>query len=152
MKPYRQQLLRANALFLGIAATGGLVSDIKGSFFGQGHVATILASAPHAAIGFVEAHGLALIFAFLLWTAPVARKWHASAAAVHLLLGTSNFVFWQIFISADMLAVGYVSTALHALFATLQLVATAAPIPAQAGFAEKPRVSAGSPAMRLREE
>ena len=131
MKPYRQWLLRANALFLGAAGAGGMVSDIKGSFFGQGPVATIVASAPHSAIGFVEAHGLALIFAVLLWTAPVAAKWHATAAAIHLLLGISNLVFWQIFVSADMLAVGYVTTTFHALFAILQLAALAGSVSAR---------------------
>ena len=30
---------------------------------------------------------------------------------------TANLVFWQLFIAADMLTVGYVTTALHGLFA-----------------------------------
>jgi hypothetical protein len=32
-------------------------------------------------------------------------------------------VFWQLFITADMLTVGYVTTALHGLFVALQLYA-----------------------------
>jgi len=46
-----------------------------------------------------------------------------TAAAIHVLLGTANLVFWQLFIAADMLTVGYVTTALHGLFAALQLLA-----------------------------
>jgi hypothetical protein len=41
-------------------------------------------------------------------------------------------MFWPIFVAADMLAVGYVATALHGLFALLQLCAALA-LPAR-GF------------------
>jgi hypothetical protein len=54
------------------------------------------------------------------------RSWHLTAAAVHVLLGAANLVFWQIFIAADMLAVGYITTALHGLFVALQLLAATA--------------------------
>ncbi len=83
----------------------------------------ILSDAPHAAIGFVEAHGLALIIGVLLWRAPPQRVWHLTATAVHVLLGTANLAFWQLFVASDMLMVGYVTTVLHGLFAILQLVA-----------------------------
>ena len=83
----------------------------------------ILAAAPHAAIGFVEAHGLAFIIGIRLWPAAPDRAWHLTAAAVHALLGTSNLVFWQIFIAADMLAGGYLTTGLHGMFFALQLLA-----------------------------
>jgi hypothetical protein len=119
----RRMILRANALYLLVAAGGGLVSDIRGAFFGAGPVGVIVAAAPHAAIGFIEAHGLALIIGVLLWRAEPTRAWHLAAAAVHILLGTANVVFWPIFVAADMLVVGYVTTALHAAFALLQLLA-----------------------------
>ena len=48
-----------------------------------------------------------LILGVLLWRAEPLRSWHLTAAAVHVLLGTANLVFWQIFIAADMLAGGY---------------------------------------------
>ena len=127
----RSAILRANALYLLIAAAGGLASDVRGAFFGAGPVGVIVAAAPHAAIGFIEAHGLALIIGVLLWRAEATRAWHLAAAAVHILLGTANLVFWQIFVAADMLLVGYVTTALHGLFAALQLVAASATLPAQ---------------------
>ena len=83
----------------------------------------MVALAPNSTIGFVEAHGLAFIIGIRLWLAPPLRIWHFTAAAVHVLLGTANLLFWQLFVSADMLAVGYVSTILHAGFAGLQLFA-----------------------------
>jgi hypothetical protein len=123
---YRRYLLRANATFLLAASMGGMWSDILGAFFARGHVAPVLAQAPHAAIGFVEAHGLAFIIGVLLWCAEPQRSWHLTAAAVHFLLGTANLVFWQIFIAADMLAVGYITTSLHWLFVASQLRAAVA--------------------------
>lgn len=117
---FRVALLRANAVFLIVAATGGVASDLLGSFMGIGPQATILGQVPNAAIGFVEAHGLALIFGYLLWQAGTTRLWHGTSCAVHFLLGTSNLVFWPMFEAAGMLAVGYVTTAFHALFAVAQ--------------------------------
>ncbi|WP_199805738.1 hypothetical protein [Bradyrhizobium lablabi] len=43
-----------------------------------------------------------------------------------MLLGTANVIFWQFFIAADMLMVGYVTTALHGLFVVLQISAAVA--------------------------
>lgn len=119
----RRLILRANAAFLMLASAGGMWSDITGAFLARGHLAAVLAKAPHAAIGFVEAHGLAFILGVLLWRAMPERSWHLTAAAVHVLLGTANLVFWPIFVAADMLAVGYVTTILHWTFVTLQLTA-----------------------------
>lgn len=122
----RKLLLRANAIFLMAASVGGFVTDLRGAFAGTGAMAKVIAAAPHSAIGFVEAHGLAFIIGVLLWRADTSRSWHVTAAAVHLLLGTANLVFWQIFIAADMLTVGYVTTALHCFFAVLQTFAALA--------------------------
>jgi hypothetical protein len=49
-------VLRADALYLGIAGAGGLLSDVLGIFFGHGPVSRLVAVAPHAGIGFIEAH------------------------------------------------------------------------------------------------
>jgi hypothetical protein len=123
----RQALLRTNALYLLVAATGGMCADLAGAFVGYGPLAKVLVAAPDAAIGFVEAHGLALIFGCLLWHAEPSRKWHLTAAMIHGLLGTANIAFWQLFITTDTLPMGYVTTSLHALFFTLQLAASSTP-------------------------
>ena len=116
-------ILRANAIFLLAAGAGGMISDLAGAFLHIGPVSVVLGPVPHAAIGFVEAHGLALIIGVLLWLAESSRLWHFTAVAVHVLLGTANLVFWPMFAFAGMLAVGYVTTVLHVIFAALQLVA-----------------------------
>jgi hypothetical protein len=119
----RRVLLRANATFLLAASAGGFASDVRGIFFGVGPVARVVAEAPYAGLGFIEAHGLAFILGILMWRAQPARGWHLAAAAIHALLGTANLVFWQLFIVSDMLLVGYVTTALHGLFFVLQMSA-----------------------------
>jgi hypothetical protein len=116
-------ILRGNALWLTIGAAGGLLADVFGIFFGQGPQGRIVAGAPHTGIGFIEAHGLAMIFSIVLWQVAPLRSWHFAAAAVDVLLGSANLIFWQIFIAGDMLLAGYVTTSLHWLFAVLQFFA-----------------------------
>ncbi|WP_247829956.1 hypothetical protein [Bradyrhizobium sp. 200] len=119
----RHIILSANATFLLAASAGGFASDVRGIFFGLGPVARVVAEAPHVGLGFIEAHGLAFILGILMWRAQPARGWHLAAAAIHVLLGTANLIFWQLFIVSDMLLVGYVTTALHGLFVVLQMSA-----------------------------
>jgi hypothetical protein len=109
-------ILRANATWLSLAASGGLAADIAGAFFDKGPFAVVFRNAPSTAIGSVEAHGLALIFGVLLWGAPPVRTWHQAALAVHALLGTANLVFWQLFVNTGTLAMGYITTLLHLTF------------------------------------
>jgi hypothetical protein len=120
---FRQRVLRANALFIGIAGLVALVFDIRGVLYGLGPQGRLLADAPHAGIGFVEAHGLAIILAVLLWRATPSRSWHLTAVAVEVLLGTCNLAFWSMFVATDALVAGYVTTILHWLFVALQLIA-----------------------------
>jgi len=114
-------LIRFNAGFLILASAGGLATDIAGSFFGTGAEAALLRDAPGTGIGFIEAHGLALIIGVTLWRIAYSRNWHAFLVAVHMLLGTANLLFWQFFIAADVLVVAYVTTAAHFLFVVAHL-------------------------------
>lgn len=119
----RTLLLRGNALFLTVAAAGGLRADLSAAFFGTGPFAPVVGMAPDSAIGFVEAHGLALIFAALLWRAQPARQWHAVGAAIHALLGTCNLVFWPLFVASGTVAVGVLTTVLHGSLFVLHALA-----------------------------
>ena len=111
---------RTNAAFLLVASAMGFANDIRGVFLGEGPVGTIVRAAPHSGIGFIEAHGLAFIIGSLLLLNAPERRWHLTAAATHLLLGASNIACWPIFAAADMMMVGYVTTALHIVFFGLQ--------------------------------
>lgn len=119
----RTTILRANALYIGVAGFAGVIFDIRGVLYGVGPQGRALANAPHAGIGFVEAHGLAVILAVLLWRARPDRAAHLTAVAVVALLGTANLAFWQAFVAMDALVMGYVTTALHWTFVVLNLVA-----------------------------
>jgi len=121
----RRWILRADAGFLLVASAGGFTVDVLGSFFALGPEARLLHDAPGAGIGLIEAHGLAFIVGVVLWRAAPHRAWHFAAAAVHILLGTANVAFWEFFLAADLLSVGYVTTALHWSFVVLQLWAAA---------------------------
>jgi hypothetical protein len=64
---WRRFVLRANAVYLGVASLGGLLAwDVPAIFFGTGTEARVLGSARYAGIGFLEAHGLAFILSVLL--------------------------------------------------------------------------------------
>ena len=124
----RRWILRANALYLGIASIFGLIMlDLRGIVFGAGPAGKILAAAPHAAVGFVEAHGLAFILSVLLWNAQPVRYAHLTAVAVMSLLGVSNIVFWSIFTSTNTTPMGIMFTSLHFAFAAAQLLAASGP-------------------------
>jgi hypothetical protein len=123
----RSAIMRANAIYLGVSAAAGLLfMDLPGVFLGSGPAARLIANAPYSAIGFIEAHGLAFILSVLFWRAEPTRAWHLTGLAQAALLGTANLVFWQIFIAADALVMGYVTTSLHWIFAAAQLVASVA--------------------------
>jgi hypothetical protein len=120
-------VLRLDAAFLGLAGASGLVNDLNGAFTGRGPVGLVLRDVPEAALGFCEAHGLAVILAVLILTARSERRLHVAVAATHLLLGAANVTFWELFVTGNVLAVGYVTTALHALFFGLQSVLALVP-------------------------
>lgn len=118
---FRRLLLRVNAVFLIVAAVGAWVSaDFPASFSGTGPFGPLIAHQPALGIGFVEAHGLAIILGVLLWRAPSAPSWHITGAAIHLLLGACNIIFWQLFIATNTLPMGWITTVMHTLLFVLQ--------------------------------
>src|SRR5262245_65599771 len=124
----RRLILRLNAAYLGaFGAVSFFALDVRAIWFAAGPQAAILRGEPAAGIGFLEAHGLAVIVAIWLWRASRAqspeRAWHLTGAAVTTLLATSNIALWRIFVLCDVLTLGYVSTSLHVVFALLQFAA-----------------------------
>ena len=122
----RTFVLRAHAIFLLVASFTAFLMDVAASFFAAGPEAVLIAAAPHTGIGFMEAHGLAFILGVHLWRSTAERAWHLTGAAIGLLLGSCNLLFWDMFAAADSMLMGYVTTGLHWLFAALQLVSLVA--------------------------
>jgi hypothetical protein len=142
----RTVILRANAFYIALAGAAGLVFDIRGVLTGLGPQGRVLAEAPHAAIGFVEAHGLAVILAVLLWRLGSTRPSHVAALCLDALLGTSNLAFWSLFVATDALLVGYVSTTLHVTFAVLQGVVL---LTTRSGYGQLPIPNSQFPGAQL---
>ena len=118
----RPKLLLINGLVLGAVASAQFVMDFAGYWYGVGPTGPTLHGNLDT-IGFAEAHGLAAGFALLM----ILRRndgwagWHLAAALVHILLGTCNLIFWPIFEAAGLVPMGIVATAMHAVFAGLEL-------------------------------
>lgn len=134
----RKYLLRTDGAWLSVIAAPMMLSDLAAALAGWGPLAGVLAGAPDSAIGFVEAHGLALILGVTMLFAQPTRGAHGIGAAVHLLLGSANLVFWQLFVTTAELTAGYVTTSLHWLFFVLQLVAACASSPSLLGTTSQP--------------
>src|SRR5262249_26820150 len=120
-------LLRADGLFLLVVGTLASIQEARGHFAGSGPLAHLWQS-PYTIGGF-EAHGLAAILGVLLIAHAGALRplrWHLCAAAIHLLLGGANLLFWISFVALDMLAVGIATTTLHAVFVVANLLAVVA--------------------------
>ena len=75
----RQRLMFANGIVLGLFAVPSFFMDIRAIFFGEGPLVTALRGVPSSGIGFLEAHGLAALFAF--WFLYVGRTQASPARA-----------------------------------------------------------------------
>jgi hypothetical protein len=115
--------LRLDGIFLLLAGSAAMLTETIGHFFGVGPLASTRGS-PHTIGGF-EAHGLAIIIGvLLLYAARRAdrRLWHTVGLCTHLLLGSANVLFWSSFVRQDLVLVGIVTTALHAIFVVAQAI------------------------------
>ena len=114
-------VLRLDGAFLFLAGAAAMTSEFVGHFFGKGPLAGLHGS-PFTIGGF-EAHGLAVLIAVLLLQASAQvdrRMWHAVGLTTHLFLGCANLLFWTSFVQQGVVPVGYVTTALHIVFAVAQ--------------------------------
>ena len=111
-------LFRINGTFLVVVGGVQVVLELLSYYAGAGIYGPIFRSSPYT-IGWVEAHGLALLIGllFLRVAVPDGRHvWSAFAIAVHTLLGTANLVFWGSFVHFNLVTMGIAATVAHALF------------------------------------
>ena len=111
----RRRILLANGAALALTGVFQTVQEVLSHFRGRGVWGEIFHDSPYT-IGVIEAHGLAALIGIALVV--MARSdprpfWHGYAAAVHLLLGGANLVFWQTFTEFDKVALGVAATTLH---------------------------------------
>jgi hypothetical protein len=125
----RQRLMRANGAFLALVGGAQMIFELLSHYAGSGPLGRIFAGS-HYTIGWVEAHGLAMLIGLLLigLAAPdPKRAWHGFAAGVHLLLGGANMLFWPSFVFWGVVPMGVVATLFHGLFLVVQLYYLAFP-------------------------
>jgi hypothetical protein len=120
----RRRVFTADGLFLALIGGSQVIFELLSHYTGKGPLNTIFQDS-YLTIGWVEAHGQALLIGVLLLA--VARRdgrrfWHWFALAEHALLGTANLVFWNSFGHFDLVPMGVVATAAHALFVVLHAV------------------------------
>lgn len=98
-------LLRASAIFLGLASVAGLfVLDLPG-------------------IGFIEAQLLAFVIAMLLLRARPVVYAQLTAAIVQVSLGAANMLFWRVLVDDSFALVGAALISCSFLLAALHLLA-----------------------------
>lgn len=120
----RRNLLRVDAVFLGLAGVFGLVSDLLSYLSGAGPFGTTFYE-NSTVIGVVEAHSLAVLTAGTLWYFAQNREgtfgnWIGLLA--HLVLGVCNIIWFDVFTRVQADAQGLIVTVLHFVFVTLNAV------------------------------
>ena len=119
----RKAVLYANGTFLTLMGGFFAIFDLLSYFFGAGPLGQMVYQ-EGLAVGLFEAHGLAFIFGLLLLRAARYEPrplWHLTGAGVHLLLGTSNLLFWAFVIEQNAVGAEIVVTSIHWLFVVAQL-------------------------------
>jgi hypothetical protein len=119
-------LLTVNGIALGLIGFVQSMFDLSGYFLNKGPLGPSLHGNLDA-IGFLEAHGLAVLIGLLLIVHRNAAdaRWHWIASATHVLLGAANLMFWPAFEQYDLVPMGIVATAMHMFFAATQSAAAA---------------------------
>src|SRR5687767_6606061 len=95
---WRHRLVTVDGALLGGVGLVQALGDAASHFFGVGPLGVRLLG-DFSAIGFFEAHGLALIIGMLMVTGrnDDSARWLITGAATHALLGGANLLFWQSF-------------------------------------------------------
>ena len=120
------RLLQWSAAFLMFMGSAAAAADAIGHFFGKGPMAPIMFRAPLAISSF-EAHLLAVLLGGVLLGGAKEvhrQRFHGLAAAIHIVLGGSNLLFFErAFGSLDIRGFGVVITACHFAFVIAQTAA-----------------------------
>ncbi len=112
-------VLRSDAVFLFAAGLFGVVSDLQSYASGTGPFGHTFHQNP-TVIGVVEAHSLAVLVAVSVWClAHTPRFGHWVALAAHLIMGTSNIIWFDVFRNVNAATQGVAVTVVHFVFVIL---------------------------------
>lgn len=122
MKNQYKSILKVHGIILLCLGSIMTVQTILGSFKGIGTLKFLYANALRS-VGLFEAYLLAAlsgVVLILLSDRHYVKDWHLLAATVHLILFTTNLLFWEAYALAGIVTIGYVVTVTHALFILLE--------------------------------
>ena len=127
VEPDRQRRLRrlvmvADGVFLAVVGAAQVTFELLGYYAGAGPFGAVFDGSPYT-IGWVENHSFALLVGVLFLAVAVQdgrRFWHGFGAAVHLMLGLANLVFWSSFVHFDVVPMGVAATIAHGVFVVAQ--------------------------------
>ena len=112
-------VLRGDAVFLFAAGLFGVVSDLQSYASGTGPFGRTFHQNP-TVIGVVEAHSLAVLVAVSIWClAHTPRFGHWVALVAHLIMGTSNVIWFDVFRNVNAATQGVAVTVVHFVFVIL---------------------------------
>lgn len=122
MKTHSTLILKTHGIILLCLGTMMTLQTVLGSFYGFGVLKFIEGDALRS-VGLFEAYLLAgfsgAVF-IILSGKHYEKEWHLLAAIVHLILFTTNLLFWKAYSLAGIVTIGYVATTAHALFIILE--------------------------------
>lgn len=117
-------VMLVDGAFLAVVGAAQVTFELLGHYAGAGPFGAVFHGSPYT-IGWVENHGFALLIGVLFLTVAAndgRRFWHGFALAVHVLLGAANVVFWNSFVTFDVVPMGLAATVVHALFIEVQFL------------------------------
>lgn len=118
MRNSASRFLKIHGIILLLAGSSMAIQTLLAHTAGIGML-KILHGNLFACIGFFEAYLLAaLLGALLLFFSGkyYQRQWHMVAAFVHTILACTNIIFWHAYAMGNIVAAGYISTAMHFVF------------------------------------
>ncbi|MBX9765797.1 MAG: hypothetical protein K2X47_00880 [Bdellovibrionales bacterium] len=122
MRWHSKKILKLHGFLL--MGLGGLtcVNSVIGFHFSKGPF-QFLGTNEVAAVGFIEAYGLAFLLGASLTTAAAksARSlWHMIAAIAHLFLFIVNIRFWHLYEPLNLQPAGFIATGLHLVLIVIE--------------------------------
>lgn len=110
-----KKILKLHGFLLTVLGGIACLNSIVGFFFAKGPF-LFLGTNEVAAVGFIEAYGLACLLGLSLFIAATKSyhySWHSIAAVVHLFLFVVNIGFWHLYEPLKLQPAGLIATALH---------------------------------------
>jgi len=123
MKKQYKTILRIHGIFLFCLGITMALQTLLGFFKGIGVLKFVEGNAL-ISVGLFEAYLLAGFSGFIfinLSGKNYKKEWHLMPVTVHLILFTTNLLFWKAYSLAEIVAIGYVSTTAHALLILLEI-------------------------------